>query len=70
MNFHTEHHMYAAVPCYRLGRLHRLIRCDLPPCPHGLVETWREIMAIQRIQRDNPDYQHAASIPDRAENAG
>ena len=43
MNYHTEHHMYAAVPCYRLGRLHKLIRDDLPPTPRGLVAAWRDI---------------------------
>jgi fatty acid desaturase len=63
MNYHTEHHMYAAVPCYKLAELHRLIRYDLPPCPHGLIATWREIAAIQRIQKDNPSYQHIAPLP-------
>lgn len=63
MNYHTEHHMYAAVPCYRLGRLHRLIKHDLPPCPHGLIATWREIAEIQAIQKTNPDYQHHAPLP-------
>jgi len=63
MNFHIEHHMYAAVPCYRLGALHRAIRHDLPPCPHGLVDTWREIAAIQRLQEADPGYQHVAPLP-------
>ena len=63
MNYHTEHHMYAAVPCYRLGRLHWLIKHDLPPCPHGLVATWREIAAIQAIQKTNPEYQYVAPLP-------
>ena len=63
MNYHIEHHMFAAVPCYRLGRLHRLIKHDLPPCPHGLVATWKEIIAIQEIQKSNPDYQHVAVLP-------
>lgn len=63
MNFHIEHHMYAAVPCYRLARLHRLIRHDLPPTPRGLIATWREIFAIQKIQEVNPDYQHIARLP-------
>ena len=63
MNYHIEHHMYAAVPCYKLGRLHRLIERDLPPCPHGLVATWKEINAIQKIQETNPDYQHVALVP-------
>jgi fatty acid desaturase len=63
MNFHIEHHMFAAVPCYRLGRLHRLIKHDLPPCPHGIIATWKEIAAIQKIQETNPDYQHVAPLP-------
>ncbi len=63
MNFHIEHHMYAAVPCYRLARLHRVIEHDLPPSTHGLIATWREIAAIQAIQKTNPDYQHVALVP-------
>ena len=63
MNYHIEHHMYAAVPCYRLGRLHRLIKHDLPPCPHGIIATWQEIGAIQKIQETNPEYQHVALVP-------
>ena len=63
MNYHTEHHMYAAVPCYRLGRLHRLIRHDLPACPRGIAATWKEIGAILKIQNQNPDYQHLAACP-------
>ena len=63
MNFHTEHHMYAAVPCYNLPRLHRLIRHDMPPCPRGLVETWRQITEIQRRQKEDPSYQYEAPLP-------
>jgi len=63
MNFHTEHHMYAAVPCYRLARLHALIRHDLPPCADGLIAVWREIAAIQTRQTAEPDYQHHAPVP-------
>jgi len=68
MNYHIEHHMYAAVPCYRLGRLHRRMKHDLPPCPHGIVATWREIAGILAIQKVNPEYQHVALVP-RAEAA-
>jgi len=63
MNYHTEHHMYAAVPCYQLGRLHQLIREDLPPCPDGLVAVWREILAILARQAADPGYQHVAPLP-------
>jgi len=66
MNFHTEHHMYAAVPCYNLARLHRSILHELPPSPHGLTATWNEIAAIQRIQRKEPGYQHRALLPGAA----
>ena len=63
MNYHTEHHMYAAVPCYKLGKLHKLIRQDLPHCPRGLIETWTQIAEIQRKQRIDPDYQFVAELP-------
>ncbi len=63
MNYHLDHHMYAAVPCYHLGRLHRLIAHDLPPTPAGLAATWREILAIVRRQRVDPTYQYTAPLP-------
>jgi fatty acid desaturase len=65
MNYHIEHHMYAAVPCYRLGQLHRAIKHDLAPCPHGLVATWKEIAAIQAKQEKDPEYQYDAPVPNR-----
>ena len=63
MNYHTEHHMYAAVPCYKLGKLHRLIRHELPPCPRGLVATWRQIAGILKCQEREPTYQYVAALP-------
>jgi len=63
MNYHTEHHMYAAVPCYRLGKLHKAVKHDLPPCPRGLVATWMEIAAIQKRQEEDPSYQYMAPVP-------
>lgn len=63
MNFHIEHHMYAAVPCYRLGRLHKLIRHDLPPSPRGLLATWRGIARILARQKADPGYQFRAVLP-------
>ncbi len=65
MNYHIEHHMYAAVPCYKLGRLHRLIQHDLPPCPAGIVATWKEIAAIQRRQETDPAFQYVQPLPGR-----
>lgn len=63
MNYHIEHHMYAAVPCYNLRKLHRAIKHELPPCSHGLVALWKEINAIQKLQDADISYQHVASLP-------
>jgi fatty acid desaturase len=65
MNYHTEHHMYAAVPCYNLGKLHEQVKSDLPYCPPGLVASWRQIIAILRRQKVNPTYQYVADLPTR-----
>ncbi len=56
MNYHTEHHMYAAVPFYKLGRLHRAIAHDSPPPNRGILSAWREIISCARMQKTNPDW--------------
>ncbi|MBL4576471.1 MAG: fatty acid desaturase [Opitutaceae bacterium] len=58
MNYHTEHHMYASVPCYNLGKLHQCIKHDLPRCPVGLIETWKQIVGILKKQKNDPSYQY------------
>ena len=63
MNYHIEHHMYAAVPCYHLAELHRLIQADLPHCPQGLLETWKEIIPIIRKQQLDKAYQFVPELP-------
>lgn len=63
MNYHIEHHMYAAVPCYNLGTLHRYMEHDLPPSRTGLLQVWREIVEIQRRQAEHPDYYYEQPLP-------
>ncbi len=63
MNYHIEHHMYAAVPCYNLGRLHEAIKHDLPESPRGLMAAWKEIIAIVKRQRLEPEYQYIPEMP-------
>ena len=63
MNFHTEHHMFAGVPCYNLPRLHKLIKHEMPVCPHGLIATWKQIVAIQERQKLEPNYQYFPDLP-------
>lgn len=67
MNYHTEHHMYLAVPCYRLGRLHRLIKAELPACPRGLYATWKNIAMILARQKNEPAYQFSPTFAARRE---
>ncbi|MBN8524834.1 MAG: fatty acid desaturase, partial [Planctomycetes bacterium] len=63
MNWHIEHHMYAAVPCYRLHALHRAIRPQLPYCPRGLVETWYTIIGIMWRQQREPGWTFRQELP-------
>jgi fatty acid desaturase len=63
MNYHIEHHMFAAVPCYNLGKLHAAIERDLPPSPNGIIAAWREIIPILRRQQIDPTYQFVVRLP-------
>ena len=63
INYHTEHHMYAAVPCYNLSKLHDLIKSDLPPSPMGLYAIWKKIIEILKLQAADPKYQYVAELP-------
>lgn len=63
MQYHIEHHMYAAVPFYNLPRLNRLIHDRLPPPPNGVIATWRHIAAVLRKQREDPSYCYDALLP-------
>lgn len=70
MNYHIEHHMYAAVPCYNLGRLHELVKGDLPPTPRGLIGVWKEIARILRMQEVDASFQYSPPLPVSAHRAG
>jgi fatty acid desaturase len=63
MNYHMEHHMFAAVPCYNLRTLHEAVRYDVPPAPVGLVAVWRHIVSVLQRQAKEPTYQYVATLP-------
>ena len=63
MNYHIEHHMYAAVPFYHLAELHALVKDDLPHCPRGITGTWAQIVPILRRQKREPGYQFVPELP-------
>ncbi len=75
MNYHIEHHMFAAVPYYNLPELRKAIEFDLPAAPKGLIRTWKEIAsAVKRRKREpgyhvSPDFPETAIPPNIAESA-
>jgi len=62
MNWHLEHHMFAAVPCYNLGRLHRAVAADMPK-PRTLLGAWREMRETWKKQQQDPKYQFETPLP-------
>ena len=62
MNWHTEHHMYAGVPCYNLKKLYHEIAEDMPE-PRTLVGAWREMRETWQQQKIDPDYQFDTPLP-------
>ena len=62
MNWHLEHHMFAAVPCYGLKRLHQSVAQDMPE-PRSLVGAWKEMRAIWRRQQTEPGYEFDTPVP-------
>ena len=65
MNWHTEHHMFAAVPCYNLSKLHQDVRGDMP-VPRTLVGAWKEMRACWLNQLDDPTYEFTTPLPPSA----
>ena len=63
MNYHIEHHMYAAVPFYNLPELHRLVRDDCPAPGKGVAGTWRQVIPILRRQQREPGYMFLPELP-------
>lgn len=62
MNYHIEHHMYAAVPFYNLKKLHQALEGDLPE-QKTLWASYREIIRIQKRQKLEPDYYYDQPCP-------
>ena len=63
MQYHIEHHMFPAVPFFNLPKLRKAIENDLPPAPHGLRATWKELLEIHRQQQTNPNYAFVPKLP-------
>ena len=65
MNWHTEHHMFAGVPCYNLKKLHQVVANDMPK-PRTLQEAWQEMRQTWERQKVDPDYYFDTPLPETA----
>ena len=68
MNWHLEHHMFAAVPCYNLTQLSRALADDTPR-PRTLIGAWREMRLTWKKQQEDPGFQYETPLPGRKEGA-
>ena len=62
MNWHTEHHMFAGIPCYNLRPLYHEIADQMPP-PRTLREAWQEMSETWHRQQDDPDAYFDTPVP-------
>ena len=62
MNWHTEHHMYAGVPCYNLKALAKEIESDMP-APKSVFDAWVEMRNTWHQQQTDPDYTFDTPVP-------
>jgi fatty acid desaturase len=66
MNYHVDHHMYAAVPFHQLPRLHAALASDTPEPLRGFLKGWSRILEIRRRQRREPGWCFVPEFPDTA----
>tara|TARA_B100000575_G_scaffold288772_1_gene289363 strand:+ start:802 stop:1602 length:801 start_codon:yes stop_codon:yes gene_type:complete len=62
MNWHLEHHMFAAVPCYNLPKLHQVVAEDMPQ-PRTMLGAWKEMRETHRKQLEHPTYEFDTLVP-------
>lgn len=66
MNWHVEHHMFAAVPFWKLHRLHKAIAWDCPEPVVGHGRGVRKILGLVRAQRKDPSFVYEHKFPEGA----
>ena len=62
MNWHLEHHMFAAVPCYNLKKLYEAVAEDMPQ-PRTLISSWQEMLEVVKQQEADPAYEFDTPVP-------
>ena len=66
MNYHIEHHTYAAVPFYNLEKLHQAIADDCPVPVKGYYRGIARILRIMQKQRQDPGWCYIPRMPEGA----
>ena len=62
MNWHLKHHMFAAVPCYNLPKLNKVVAEDMPK-PRTMFGAWKEMQETYRKQLEHPTYEYDIPAP-------
>jgi len=66
MNYHVEHHMYAAVPYYNLPKFHEAVAKDMPEGPKSFASGIALVLSIKRKQKKDPRYIYEPPFPETA----
>jgi fatty acid desaturase len=63
MNFHIDHHMYAAVPFHQLPKFHEILKKDLPECPKSFSAGITLVLSIKKRQEAEPEFIYVPKFP-------
>ncbi len=63
MNYHTEHHMYAAVPFHKLRKLRAVLESNMPAAEKSFFSCLRLLYRIKARQKEEPGYIYMPSFP-------
>jgi fatty acid desaturase len=66
MNYHIEHHMFAAVPFHNLKKLHELVKYDYPLPQKSFLSGLRLLFRIKKEQKKDPGYIYKPEFPETA----
>ena len=66
MNFHIEHHMFAAVPFYNLHKMHELLADDTPEPVRGHLKGVKKITGLLKRQRREAGWFYSPVLPETA----
>jgi fatty acid desaturase len=63
MQYHVEHHIFPLVPFHALGKLHEVVKDQMPVPYRGLWGAWKEMIPTILRQRHDADYFVRRKLP-------